>query len=157
MPLTLDVDDITTPGAQSLIFAARDELDRRYGVGADAEMPDSELAAPGGLFVVARLDSHLAGGVGVRTIVAPGSGIGEIKRLWVRPDLRRSGVAAALMAHVERAAADAGFVELYLETGPRQPEAQAFYARIGWTPVTAFPPGAHAYPDGIKFYRDLRL
>ncbi len=139
-----------------MVFSARDELDRRYGPGSDAQLADDELAAPNGLFVVARLDTHPAGGVGVRTILSPSSGVGEIKRLWVRPDLRRSGVAAALMNEVERAARTAGFQELYLETGPRQPEAQAFYARIGWTRVADFPPGAHSYPEGIKFYRDLR-
>ena len=66
---------------------------------------------------MARWDAHLAGGVGLRSISDPAQHLGEIKRLLVRPDLRRRGVVAALMTAVEDYARSTGYRELYLETG----------------------------------------
>ena len=42
----------------------------------------------------------------------------------------------------------AGYSSLYLTTGPRQPEAVAFYLATGWTPrfdLAAPPEGAHPF------------
>ena len=143
-------------GARSLIAAAQDELNRRYGPNADSEhLEMAELEPPRGSFVVAREDGQLAGGVGVRSIGAEELRLGEVKRLWVRPDLRGSGVAAILMERVCDVAAGLGMVRLYLETGPAQPEAEAFYRKIGWEQVGRFPDGIFSYPLGIKFTRDL--
>ena len=95
-------EDIELPGPRALVFAALDELDRRYGNDSDrAHLDWSELTGPRGSFVVARVDGHLAGGVGLRSILDPADARAEIKRLWVRPDLRRAGVAGALMAGIE--------------------------------------------------------
>jgi GNAT superfamily N-acetyltransferase len=144
---------VSSPGALSVIYAALDELARRYGPGADAQHLElEEMTPPRGLFVVARDEGHVAGGVGVRTILEPERHIGEVKRLWVRPDLRRAGVGAALMSAVVEGARELGFVELYLETGFRQPEAIAFYPRIGWEAVEELPEGAHSYPGAHRFH-----
>ena len=154
--LAIQVEPVTSPGALSVIYAALDELARRYGPGADAEHLElEEMTPPHGLFVVARDDGHVAGGVGVRTIPAPERHVGEVKRLWVRPDLRRAGVGARLMDAVVDGARELGFLDLYLETGFRQPEAIAFYPRIGWEPVTALPEGAHSYPGAHRFHLAL--
>jgi GNAT superfamily N-acetyltransferase len=154
---TVEVESALSPGATSLIAAAQDELDRRYGPSNNdqSDLRAEEMDPPTGAFVVARLDGHLAAGVGVRTIGAPGERVGEIKRLWVRPDLRGSGVARLVMDRAIEAARDLGLHRLYLETGPRQPEAQAFYAKTGWERVEHFPAGAHVHAEGIKFARDL--
>lgn len=157
MPLTCDVEAPHSHAVVSLTAAARDELDRRYGPD-DTDKADlhlDEMTPPQGAFVVARLDGHLAGGVGLRSIGLPEHHYGEIKRLWVRPDLRRSGVAKALMDHVEDVARSLGMIELYLETGWLQPEAHAFYEKTGWRSVSEFPDGAWSYPKGIKFAKVL--
>jgi GNAT superfamily N-acetyltransferase len=154
--LEIAVEPVTSPGALSVIYAALDELARRYGAGADAEHLElEEMTPPRGLFVVARDDGQIAGGVGVRTILAPERHIGEVKRLWVRPDLRRAGVGAALMAAVVDGARRLSFVDLYLETGSRQPEAIAFYPRIGWEAIDRLPDGAHSYPTAHRFHLAL--
>jgi GNAT superfamily N-acetyltransferase len=150
------IEPVDSPGALSVIYAALDELARRYGPGADAEHLElGEMTPPRGLFVVAREEAHIAGGVGVRTILEPARHIGEVKRLWVRPDLRRAGVGAALMRAVVEGARDLGFVDLYLETGFRQPEAIAFYPRIGWEAAEELPEGAHSYPGAYRFHLSL--
>lgn len=60
---------------------------------------------------------------------------GEIKRLWTHSAHRRRGLARRVLVELEQRAAAAGYVRLYLTTGPRQPEAAALYLRTGWTPL----------------------
>ena len=110
---------------------------------------------PTGVFLVARHHGELAGGVAVRTISDPALGIGEVKRLWVRPDLRGRGLARQLMHAVEAWAAAHNFREIYLETGERQPEAIALYRSLDYIAVTHFPEGVPNYPEGFKFFKSL--
>ena len=155
-PLTLDVEPIDSSGALSVYYAAVDELQRRYGGTDDDEhLSMDELAPPRGLFVVARQLTHPVGGVGVRPIGDPTQHLGEIKRLWVRPDLRRGGVAAQLMVVIEARARSLGLRQLYLETGPRQPEAIAFYPKTGWRRVESFPAGAFTHDAALRFTKVL--
>jgi len=155
--LTIDAESIDASGALSVYFAAVDELRRRYG-GDDTESVDihiGELRPPDGLFLVARVNGDLAGGVGIRRIGEPAQRIGEIKRLWVRADLRRHGVAKALMHEIERRSRGLGYERLYLETGYAQPEALSFYATIDWTPVDEFPAGTFAHHQSSRFTKLL--
>lgn len=155
--LVISHEAFASPGVQSIVLAALDEFDHIYGTGNrgahDLGMHDFDL--PRGAYLVARRDDHLAGGVGIRPIVDPELGIGEVKRLWVRPDLRRSGVARRLMDAVLNEAVALGYRELYLETGPRQPAARQLYERLGWERVDAFPDGAHVHDTGFRFHLAL--
>jgi GNAT superfamily N-acetyltransferase len=143
---------ITSHGALSVYHAAIDELSRRYG-GSDEEfhLAIEELLPPRGLFLVARADGHPVGGVGLRPIGDDALMLGEVKRLWVRPDQRRHGVAAKLMSTLEERARESGYAQLYLETGYAQPEALALYQNTGWNPVEHFPAGAFSYPTAYRF------
>ncbi len=154
--LVIDDELITTHGALSVYHASIDELNRRYG-GSDEDryLHVEELMAPLGTFLVARLDAHLVGGVGVRPISDPALHIGEIKRLWVRPDQRRSGVGSALMWRIEERAKEMGYAQLYLETGYAQPEAVELYRTTGWLAVAEYPPGAHSYHLASRFMKAL--
>ena len=149
-------ESIETSGALSVFHAAVDELARRYGPGADdrAEMLP-QLREPEGFFLVARVATHLAGGVGLRAIGEGSRRFGEVKRLWVRPDLRRQGVAEALMAAVVNEAVREGFREVFLETGDRQPEAHALYVKTGWRAIDEFPDGTYSHPGAYRFKKTL--
>jgi GNAT superfamily N-acetyltransferase len=155
--VVIGAEPFDAPGPQSIVLAALDEFDRLYGKGNRGanDLVAGDFDPPGGAYLVARLDGHLAGGVGVRGILAPGEHLGEVKRLWVRPDLRRHGVAQALMAAVVDHAVSIGLRALYLETGPRQPAARALYVALGWAEVDAYPEGAHTHDTGTRFYREL--
>ncbi|HEY1825884.1 MAG TPA: GNAT family N-acetyltransferase [Acidimicrobiales bacterium] len=147
---------ITTHGALSVYHASIDELSRRYG-GSDEDkhLHVEELMAPTGTFLVARLDDHPVGGVGIRPIGDPAHDIGEVKRLWVRPDLRRAGIGLQLMDRAEVRAKELGFRQLYLESGYAQPEALELYRNSGWREVDNYPPGAYSYPKANRFMKDL--
>ncbi len=153
--LSIDDESITTSGALSVLHAADDELRRRYGDGDDQHLRVDELAEPLGLFLVARVNGDIAGGIGLRSIGDPALHLGEIKRLWVRPDLRRGGIAVSLMNEIETRARSLGYQRLYLETGPKQPEAVALYASIGWDRVQEYPVGVFCHPMSHRFTRLL--
>ena len=154
--LTIDDEPIGSSGALAVYFAALDELARRYDAPIHrSRVEESEFESPNGFFLVARAEGQLAGGVGLRTITDSSRRLGEVKRLWVRPDLRRSGVAAAMMVEVVERARTLGFRQLYLETGWAQPEALALYPNIGWDPVADFPEGARVHDRSTRFTRVL--
>jgi GNAT superfamily N-acetyltransferase len=154
--LIIDDELITSHGALSVYHASIDELNRRYGGSEeDQHLHIEELMAPLGVFLVARLDGHPVGGVGLRPISDPALNIGEIKRLWVRPDLRRQGMGLQLMQEVEVRARQLGYRQLFLESGYAQPEALELYRSNDWIPVEEYPPGAHSYPLANRFKKDL--
>lgn len=64
----------------------------------------------------------------------------EVKRVYVAPEARGSGVSRLLMAELERIGAARGARRLILQTGDRQPEAVALYERIGYTRIPIYPP-----------------
>ena len=94
-----------------------------------------EFALPGGVFVLALLDGQPVACGGFRPLRA---GIAELKRMYVRPDTRGSGLGRRLLEHLEESARRAGYAQLWLETGTEQPEAMALYASAGYSPIPAF-------------------
>lgn len=156
--ISIDVaaESVDTSGALAIVHAASDELQQRYGGDGDNQhLNVDELRPPTGIFLVARHERHLVGGVGLRPISDPSRHFAEVKRLWVRPDLRREGIGLVLMREIERHAKELGYVTLFLETGPLQPEALALYQSSGWTGIEQYPPGAFSHPIAHRFKKDL--
>jgi len=132
----------TDPVAQHLIERVQQEYVVRYGGRDEAVVDGAEFSPPLGLFLVAEVDGAPAGCGGWRAHRA-GEGAAELKRMYVEPDFRRRGLSRLLLAELERTAAAAGHTRLVLNSGDRQPEALALYAREGYTPV----PGYGVYAD----------
>lgn len=53
----------------------------------------------------------------------------EVKRMFVRPEFRGQGVAAAILRELEQWAQDLGYAASVLETGKKQPEAIRLYEK----------------------------
>jgi GNAT superfamily N-acetyltransferase len=129
-----------TGDAADLVAAMIAEMRDLYdGLNLDApDMPKAgpaELSPPGGLYVVGyRADAPVCGG-GIKRLP---DGTCEIKRMYVVPQARRSGVARALLAALEDAARGLGYQVVRLDTGDRQPHAQAFYEAAGYRRVGNF-------------------
>ena len=87
------------------------------------------LAAPAVLFAVARDAQGEACGCGAVVLM---QGYGELKRMYVHPRTRGSGLGAALLEFLEEQALARGRAVLRLETGIHQPEALRLYARAGY-------------------------
>ena len=64
----------------------------------------------------------------------------EIKRMYVVPARRGSGIADQLLAAMEDVARDEGARRVVIHTGDRQHAALKFYDRHGYTPIPVYPP-----------------
>ena len=62
----------------------------------------------------------------------------EIKRMYVQPAHRGSGIAKQLLDAVERFAAKAGYEWLYLDSAPGMDTAVRFYQRNGFQPCAPY-------------------
>jgi len=60
----------------------------------------------------------------------------EVKRMYILPAHRGSGLAGQILAKLEQWAAEVGYTQCILETGKKQPEAIALYKKNGYE-VTA--------------------
>lgn len=129
--------DLLSREVRSLIEALNAELSSRYPEdGATHFRLDPNEVAPGhGAFLVARRAGRPVGCGAVRRVEAE---IGEVKRMYVRPEARSGGVGRAILATLENEARALGLVRLVLETGVRQPEAIALYERAGFARIPAF-------------------
>lgn len=117
--------------------AQRAELDARYGTG-DHEPGAAPTARDVRVFVVARDETGRAVGCGGLRFLEPGTA--EIKRMYVEPATRGSGVAVLILRALEEAARRAEVRTLLLETGTEQPDAMRFYEREGYQRIDNFGP-----------------
>jgi GNAT superfamily N-acetyltransferase len=74
----------------------------------------------------------------------------EIKRMYVAPTVRRTGLARLMLRTLEDSAREAGCDVLALETGMRQPEAIALYESAGYVRVTGF--GHYKDSPLVRYY-----
>lgn len=123
------------PAGAALRAAQRAELDARYGC-EDHEPGAPPSAADIDLFLVAVDPDGDALGCGALRRLDPASA--EVKRMYVTPAARGSGVATALLRALEAAAVHRGWTTVRLETGTAQPEAVRFYEREGYRSIPLF-------------------
>jgi putative acetyltransferase len=150
VPVAVSVTDWDHPEAERLRLAQRAELDERYGSD-DHEPGAPPSAADISVFVLARVDDVAVGCGGLRLL---DEGRAEIKRMYVEPFSRGSGVATAILRELESLARERSVTRLLLETGPAQPDAIRFYVREGYQQIPNFGP----YVGGalsVCFARDL--
>ena len=62
----------------------------------------------------------------------------EIKRMFVREEVRGRGIAGGILAELEAWAKELGFAECILETGVKQPEAIRLYQKSGYEKMTSY-------------------
>lgn len=133
------VEDPESPDAKWCLQQYFADLDERFEGGFEAarSIPadSGDLKPPRGAFLVARLDGRPVGCGAVKPI-EPGTG--SVKRMWVAPAVRGSGVGRRLLLALEKEAAGLGMELLRLETNRSLHEAQALYRRNGYREVPAF-------------------
>jgi GNAT superfamily N-acetyltransferase len=133
---------LTHPDAQLLVEEVQGEYRRRYGGPDRTPMDPAYFESPRGGFVVAyRGETPVAmGGWRFRPDVQrlDSTRAAEVKRMYVVPAERRTGLARRVLAHLEDAARQAGADVLILETGTAQPEAMALYESAGYQAVEPF-------------------
>jgi putative acetyltransferase len=127
---------LTGSDALELITALNAELSDRYPEpGATHFRLDPDEVGPGrGAFFIARdAQSGASLGCGAVRVIEPG--VGEVKRMFVRPTARGRKIGRAVLAAIEAEAPSLGISRLVLETGVRQHEAMELYRRAGFVTI----------------------
>ena len=145
--------DAAEPPASELIEAMIRELVPLYGRidGPDAPRATPEdFRPPRGVFLVGFDDDGRAVcGGGVKGL---GDGAGEIKRMYVVEDARGRGLARELLRALEDAVRNLGYDRARLDTGPKQPHAEALYRSAGYEEIADYNGNPHA-----SFFGEKRL
>jgi ribosomal protein S18 acetylase RimI-like enzyme len=136
-------------------------LFREYadGLGVDLSFQrfDEELATlpggyapPDGRLLLAWDDAKAVGCVALRRFA---EGVGEMKRLYARPERRGTGLGRALAEAVIAEARTAGYTTLRLDTLPTMTTAQQLYRALGFREIAAY----RANPIHGSSYMELAL
>jgi GNAT superfamily N-acetyltransferase len=145
---------ITHPDAQRLVEEVQAEYVVRYGGRDNTPLDPRAFEAPDGAFFVAyRGDVPVATGAWRRrddVEVFGTTRTAEVKRMYVTPGARGTGLARRVLARLEDTAADVGVVAMILETGTAQPEAMALYESSGYARIESF--GHYRWSPGNRCY-----
>ena len=144
----------THPDVVRLVDEVQAEYTVRYGGPDETPLDPTMFDPPRGAFFVGYLDGApvAMGGWRFRSDVRVlgASTVTEIKRMYVAPRTRRSGLARRLLAHLEETAGASGASAMVLETGLEQPEAIALYTSSGYTRVEGF--GYYKWSSKSRYY-----
>lgn len=126
------------PDGELLRQAQREEIAVLHGGDRNSEPGTPPSAADISVFVLARDDTGKALACGaLRQLDAVSA---EVKRMYVRPEVRGSGLSTAVLHALEAAARSREWTTLRLETGRVMPAAIRFYEREGYAPIPPFGP-----------------
>jgi len=140
--------DPLDPRALHAVSAFLHEMVERVDANALTADPadENEGYVDNGFFLVAFNDRDIVVGCGALQEIEPG--VGQIRRMWVDPVLRGTGIGRRLLSALEGAAAVAGFETITLEAYEGLTEAILLYETSGYMRVEP----EDAAPDDLRFY-----
>ena len=136
--VTLEIVDFEDPRAARLRGLLTDELLARYATEEEphlSEAAQKALSVPPQDFIANVLVLNTVGEAIGHGALRRLNGEWEVKRVITDPAARGMGAATVLMAELERIAASAGARRVILQTGGKQPEAEAVYRKLGYRQI----------------------
>jgi GNAT superfamily N-acetyltransferase len=129
------------PEIQALANAQQEEMRGLYGGEADiGPTRDAWMfEPPDGAFLAARVDGVAVACGGICRFDDTRA---ELKRMYVAPAARGSGLGRSLLVALEAEARRLGYAAVVLETGNRQPEALGLYTSAGYERIPCYEPYA---------------
>jgi putative acetyltransferase len=120
--------------AASFLQAAEDHLTSLYGA-PDSLLSRDVFCPPEGAYLIGWKSGIAVAGGGFTRHDATTA---EIRRMCVVPDERGRGIGRLLLAAIEKAVLAAGYERAILDTGPKQPHAEALYRSAGYSDIENF-------------------
>lgn len=123
--------DSDNPGFRELISLLDAEMTQRYGELQKKYNQFNIIESNTTVVVAYDLDSPVGCGCFRRYDKVTA----EIKRMFVKPGYRGTGIAEKILTELERWASESGYSSAILETAIKQPEAIRFYTRLGYVRI----------------------
>ncbi len=143
-PATLQIAPADPFAPESLRLAAAlwAELSTIYPEMTAPPFPPRDIVGDRAVFMVASFDAAAIGCGAIKPFPDGSPEIAEVKRMYVAPEARCSGVARTILRTLEEWARARGYRVARLETGLRQPGAIRLYETAGYFPIAPY--GRHA-------------
>lgn len=116
-----------------------------------AELPGEYVPPYGGL-LLAFYDDTLAGCVAIRKI---DDNVCEMKRLYLRPELRGKGIGKKMGNEIVKVAREIGYKKMRLDTVPTMTEAISLYRSLGFVEIDPY--RGNPIPGAIFMELELRV
>ena len=113
-----------------------------------------KYAPPEGILYLALEGDYPAGCCALKRIGSISEKKCEMKRLYVRPEFRGTGLGKKLAIMIIEAAENAGYREMYLDTLKRLTEAVGLYTSLGFTQTEPY--YDNPIPDAVYWKLDLK-
>ncbi len=139
--------DIASVGELFREYAASIGVDLEYqGFSSELARLPGQYAPPSGDLLVAKVNGEAAGCVALRAL---DQATLEMKRLYVRPSARGTGLGKLLVEAAISIARQNGYAELRLDTLASMASAQKLYGALGFVEI---PPYGNTFLPGTRFY-----
>ncbi|MDZ7956404.1 MAG: GNAT family N-acetyltransferase [Aulosira sp. DedQUE10] len=94
-----------------------------------------QFTPPAGRLLLGEYDNKIAGCACLRKI---GENIGEVKRMYVKPEFQRKGIGRSLLLAIIQKATHIGYLKLRLDTAPFTKAALALYCSLGFYDIEPY-------------------
>lgn len=158
VPIRQAVDPVDVAQARALFeeYAAWLNVDLSFqGFAQELATLPGAYAPPRGRLLIAGLPEAAVGCIALRPLAADAFAVstGEVKRLYVKPDARGTGLGVRLVTTLVTEARAIGYRELKLDTLERMTDARRVYERLGFAECSPYYHNPH--PDVVYMARTL--